>query len=140
QRLLCGITVDENGTLYACDRGDGTGTGAAIYRIDQRGRVNLVINSLRCPGLKAPVALLMDSLSHLLVLDYHKGLYRVAVAGGEIEFVADNPSSKRSGPCDCLARDHYGRLYLGSSESGELVAIPRPAEKPVLVARGLGAV
>lgn len=132
---LQGIAIDENGMLYVSDRGDAKGKGAAIYRVNPSGQVAVVTDSRRSPELTALAALLMDSLSHLLVLDGHKGLYRVAVTDGKTEFVAPNPSS-----CDSLLRDHYGRLYLGSSATGEVFAIPRPGEKPVLVACGLGAV
>src|SRR5262249_15131047 len=104
-RQLCGITVDEYGTVYACDRGDRTGNKAAIYRIRLSGQVSVVTDAERSPALKAPVALLSDSLSHLLVLDAYEVLHRVAVAGGKTEFVATSPSTKGKGTCDSLARD-----------------------------------
>jgi glucose/arabinose dehydrogenase len=139
-RHLEGITADENGMLYACCFDLDKGRGGAIYRITPQGKVTRIHDGDTSTALKMPMDLLMDSQSHLLVLDFEKGLYRVAVAGGKLEHVAEIPSSTRGPSCNSLTRDHFGRLYLGSSTAGEVFAIPRPGAKPVLVARGLGAV
>lgn len=122
---LLSIAVDENGVLYVSDANRGKGHPGAIYRIDPRGKVSLVATS------QAPGALLMDSTSHLLVLDSAPGgLYRVAVAGGKAEKVTDE------GDSGGLARDWFGRLYFTRFSKGEVYAIPRPGEKAVLLARG----
>src|SRR5205814_807112 len=115
------------GKLYVADAGDGKGAGAAVYRVDQRGRVALVSDAKRAPGLKAPRGIVMDGKSVLLVLDGASGeLLRIKVADGSAFKVADG-----FGEGGGLAWDWWGRLYLGDTKGGRVSVIPRPGEKPV---------
>jgi glucose/arabinose dehydrogenase len=124
---LGGVAVDEMGQAYVTDTGDGKGEGAAIYRVDLRGRVSLVSDAKRAPGLKAPRAVVMDGKSFLLVLDSASGeLLRVKVADGSAVKVADG-----FGAGSGLAWDRHGRLYVADAKGGRLWVIPRPDEKPV---------
>jgi glucose/arabinose dehydrogenase len=129
---LSGITVDEMGLLYVIDAGNGKGEGAAVYRVDPRGRVTLVSDSKRAPSLKAPRGVVMDGMSFLLVLDSVSGeLLRIKVADGTAEKVADGFGAGAG-----LAWDRHGRLYLSDSAGGRVFVIPRPGEKPVAAPPG----
>jgi glucose/arabinose dehydrogenase len=132
-RSLSGLAVDEQGALYVTDAGDGKGDGAAVYRIDPRGRVTLVSDSKRAPALKSPGAVVMDGLSFLLVLDSATGeLLRIKVADGTAVKLADG-----FGTGGGLAWDWWGRLYLADAKGGRVFVIPRPGEKAVLLSSGL---
>jgi hypothetical protein len=63
-RSLQSIDVDEQGTLYVSDSGDPNGRGA-IYRVDSKGKVELVTDAKRSPALDSPGGLVMDGLSHV---------------------------------------------------------------------------
>jgi glucose/arabinose dehydrogenase len=124
---LGAIDVDEEGKLYVADTG-------AVYRINPQGAVSLAADSKRAPALKAPAGLVMDGLSHLLVLDGASGeLQRIKLADGAATKVADG-FGKGGG----LAWDKYGRLYLSDRDAGRLFAIPRPGENPVVLGSGFG--
>jgi glucose/arabinose dehydrogenase/sugar lactone lactonase YvrE len=136
-RALQGVTVDpESGTVYVSDAGDGKGQGAAVYRVAPNGKVGLVTDARRVPGLTAPAGLAMDGASFLLLLDAGTGrLLRVRVAGGTAEQVADG-----LGAAAGLAWDKYGRMFISDRTGGRVFVIGRPGEKPVpLAARFRGA-
>lgn len=118
------IDIDEMGTLYVSD------TRGGIYRIDPKGKASLVTDAKRSPALQAPAGLVMDGLSHLLVIDSASGqLLRLRLADGSTRKLADGFGG------GSLVWDKYGRLY-GSDGSGRVFAIPRPGGKPVLLASG----
>lgn len=132
-QFLQDVAADEYGTLYVSDPGQGKGRTGAIYRIDQRGKVSLVANAERTPGLEAPAGLLADGTSHLFVLNSGRaGLLHLAVADGKAEKLAEDVGSGGGG----LAWDWHGRLYLTRDAEGDVLVIPRPGEKPVLLAEG----
>jgi glucose/arabinose dehydrogenase len=124
---LGGITVDENGVLYVTDlRRDGR---SAIYRIDPKGKVSLVVMSDGERPIQDMVNVLMDGKSHLLVQQLEAQLVRFNIAKGTSTALADNPGFG-------LAWDDHGRLFFCSYRPGKLFAIPRPGEKPVELASG----
>jgi glucose/arabinose dehydrogenase len=128
--LLTGIDIDEKGNLYVADAGDETGEDAAVYRINDNGNVTLVADPQRCEGLHSPRGLVMDGLNHLLVTDGVSGaLLRIQLADG-----ATTELTRGTG--GALAWDKHGRLYLAEPKAGRVVVIPRPGEKPVLLANG----
>jgi glucose/arabinose dehydrogenase len=130
--FLNDIAVDEQGTLYVSDSGDLKGGGGAIYRIDPRGKVTLVTNAKRNPRLKVPNGLVLDGMSHLLMVDFGSGeLLRIRIADGTTTLVADG-----FGGGDGLAWDMHGRLYISDWKNGRVFVIPRPGQKPVLLAAG----
>lgn len=130
--FLNDIEVDEGGTFYVSDSGDFMGKGAAVYRINPRGEVELILDSKRLPGLKAPNGLAMDGASHLLMLDAGTGtLYRIKLATDVVTKVADG-----FGVGDGLAWDKHGRLFVTDWQGGRVFVIPRPGDKPVLLAEG----
>jgi glucose/arabinose dehydrogenase len=129
---LGAIDVDEEGKLYVADAGGGE--GGAVYRITPQGAVSLVSDAKRSPALKKPAGLVMDGLSHLLLLDGGSGeLHRIKLADGTATKVAEGFGSGGG-----LAWDRYGRLYLSDRDGGRLFVIPRPGERPVALGSGLG--
>lgn len=134
--FLNDITADpESGTLYVSDSGDLKGSGGAVYRISPQGLVGLVVDAKTLPGLHTPNGVLLDGASHLLVVDFGTGvLYRVKLATGASEKVAEG-----LGGGDGLAWDNYGRLYISDYQGGQVFVIPRPGDKPVLLATGFKA-
>jgi glucose/arabinose dehydrogenase len=126
-KFLSGLCADENGILYASDGGQ-----AAIFRIDPKGKVSQIADSKKTPVLRTAHGLAMDSMFHLLVLDQITGeLHRVRVTDGASEKVADG-----FGAADSVVFDHHGRLFLTDWQNGKVYGIPRPGEKPILVAEG----
>jgi glucose/arabinose dehydrogenase len=129
------ITVDEQGALYVSDAGDPKGAGGAIYRISPRGRVERVADAQRTPALRTPTGLVMDGLSHLLVLDGGSGeLLRIKLADGSATKLAEGFGGGHG-----LAWDWRGRLYIVARQGGRVFVIPRPGDKPILLAEGFQA-
>lgn len=130
--FLNDIAVDELGFLYVSDSGDRKGGGGAVFRIDPKGKVTLVTDTKRIPGLKIPNGLVLDGKSFLLLLDAGAGeLLRVKIADGTSVKVAEG-----FGHGDGLVWDHFGRLFVSDWAGGKVFGIPRPGEAPVLIASG----
>jgi glucose/arabinose dehydrogenase len=131
--FLNDLAVNEQGTLYVSDSGDFDGGGAAVYSIDGRGKVALVTDSKRIPGLKAPNGVAVEGEGHLLLLDLDTGiLHRVKLSDGSATKVADG-----FGTADGVAWDKHGRLFVTDFKAGRVYGIPRPGVKPVVIAEGL---
>jgi glucose/arabinose dehydrogenase len=132
-QALHDITVDpESGLVYVSDAG-AEGKGGAVYRITPKGKVSLVTDGKRWPGLHTPRALVLDGASFLLVADGGTGeLHRVRLRDGKAEKVAAGIGSG-----DGLAWDWYGRLYLSDAEGGRALVIGRPGQEPVALSAKL---
>jgi glucose/arabinose dehydrogenase len=129
---LTGITVDETGTLYVTDKGDDKGNNGAIFRIDPKGNVALVVDQKKNEKLERPGGIVMDGMSHLLVLAHSSALHRIKIADGTSTLEAKVVGNEG------LAWDYYGRLYISETSKGGYVnVIPRPGEKAVRVASGI---
>jgi glucose/arabinose dehydrogenase len=126
---LAWITVDETGALYVTDQGDGAGRGSAVFRIDPKGKVTLVVDEKKNPAVKSPGGIVMDGMSHLLVLTSPFDLHRIKIADGTSSLVAEGVGNQG------LAWDYYGRLYVSEMIKGNryVHVIPRPGEKHVRV-------
>jgi glucose/arabinose dehydrogenase len=124
---LRGLDFDELGRLYVADAGSG-GKGGAIYRIDPNGKVSRVSDAI-----PSPTGLVMDGLSHLLVLDSASGqLLRLRLVDNSIQRVAEQCG------CGSLVWDKYGRLY-GTDGASRVFVVPRPGEKPIALSSGFQA-
>lgn len=132
---LHAIVVDpESGTVYVSDDGDPPGMPAALYRINPKGKVDLVSDAARWPDMHTPSGLALDGASHLLVADCVKGsVTRLRLADGKpTEQLAAGLGSLHG-----LAWDMHGRLFFADRTGGRVIGIPRPGTKPVAVATGL---
>jgi glucose/arabinose dehydrogenase len=132
-QFLTDIAVDmENGTLYVSDAGDRQGKGGAVYRINPKGKVDIVTDAKRWPAIHTPLALVLDGASHLLLADAGTGeLQRIKVANGTAEKVAEG-----FGSGDGLAWDKFGRLFISDGTSGKVFVMARPDDRPVALASG----
>ncbi len=131
--FLNDITVDpETGMVYVSDSGK-DGKGGAVYRINPKGgAVTTVVNEKQIPGLHTPNGVQNDGTSFLLLADFGTGiLHRIKLADGTAEKVAEGFDG-----ADGVTWDYYGRLYVSSWKHGKLWVIPRPGDKPILVAEG----
>jgi glucose/arabinose dehydrogenase len=134
---LTDLTVDEHGVLYVADCNCDLEKGGkhSIWRIDQKGKVSLVVDSKRSPELDQPHCIVMDGKSHLLAMCFNSALLlRIKVSDGAVTKV-----EKAGG--QSMSWDLHGRLFFmnlrlgieGQAADWELVAIPRPGQKPILV-------
>jgi glucose/arabinose dehydrogenase len=132
-KFLNDLVADpESGILYVSDSGDLKGNDGVVYKIDPKGKVTVVTDSKKLPGLKTPNGLLMDGQNHLLLLDFGSGeLHRVKIADGSGTKIADGFKGG-----DGLVWDRWGRLYISSWEQGKVWVIARPGDKPILMAEG----
>jgi len=130
--LLTDIAVDENGILYVSDSGNQKGQGGAVYRIDRKGAAKLIADTHSIPSLKTPRGLVLDGVSHLLLLDSITGdLLRVRITSGTAVKVAHGFEGG-----DGLAWDWFGQLFIASSTQAKVWGIARPGQKPMLLASG----
>lgn len=121
----------ESGMIYVSDSGDLKGHAGAVYSITPQGLVRLVVNEKTLPGLNTPNGLILDGASHLLLADFGTGfLHRIKLATGTSEKIAEGLGSS-----DGLAWDNHGRLFVSDYKGGQVFAINRPGDKPVLVAK-----
>lgn len=145
--FLNDIAVDEHGVLYVSDSGDLKGNGGAVYRIammqpnpkakddaGKKGKVHVrsIIDGKADPQIKTPNGLVMDGKHHLLMLDFTSGdLFRIHVETAVAKKIAGGFDGG-----DGLAWDHFGRLFVTSWKTGKAWGIPRPGQKPILIAEG----
>ncbi len=148
--FLNDIVIDpESGTLYVSDSGDLKGKGGAVYRIPPKtapkkkgdttapvaDAVTLVADAAKLPALNAPNGLVLDGQLNLLLVDFGSGeLHRIKIADGSAQKLAEG-----FGGGDGLIWDWFGRLFISDYKNGKVYAIPRPGEKPILIAEGFQA-
>jgi glucose/arabinose dehydrogenase len=130
---LTAIAVEyEKGTLFVVDSGGGKAP-AAIYRVTAGGTVEPIVDAKNRPELGTPSGILLDGAAHVLVTDAERGtLSRVKLADGTIEKLVEGLGGPRG-----LTWNQYGRLFICDNKNGQVLAIPRPGEKPVAIATGL---
>jgi glucose/arabinose dehydrogenase/sugar lactone lactonase YvrE len=137
--FLNDIVADERGTLYVSDT-----RGPALFKIAPKPlpkgskltperTTTLVGDGKTLDFLKKPNGLLMDSLNHLLVLDFETGdLNRLNLDTKKAEKVAGGFIGG-----DGLSFDYFGQLFITSWGQGKTWAIPRPGVEPILIGEGL---
>ena len=84
---LSGLAADpESGILYVSDAGDAQGKSGAIFRVSPQGRVDLVTDAKRLPGLSSPSGLALDGQSHVVFVDSGTGaLQRIKLANRGVD-------------------------------------------------------
>jgi glucose/arabinose dehydrogenase len=139
-KFLNDIVADHQGQFYVSDSGDLKGGGGVVFKISTRptkagpvaGKVTLLVDGEKDREVKAPNGLLMSSEYHLFLLDAHSGtLSRVTLHDGKRLRLAEG-----FGVGDGIARDDFGRLYLSDWKNGKVFVLPRPGDRPVLLASG----
>ena len=135
-KFLNDIHVDpESGIVYVSDSGNLMGKDGAVYRIDPKGKVTLLLDEKNFLGLNTPNGLHLDGQQHLLLADFGTGeLFRVKLADKSREKLADG-----FGGADGICWDHFGRLFISDWKNGKVFVIPRPGVKPILLADGFKA-
>jgi glucose/arabinose dehydrogenase len=133
-QFLNDITVDERGALYVTDSGE-TSAGA-IFRIlppPPRGRaapkVERAADVTTTPRLQHVQGVAMDGMSHLLLTDQAGRLQRLRLFDGSLTELAQGAGGG-------VTWDWRGRLYFTDHNDGRVLVIPRPREKPVVLAAG----
>ena len=124
------IASDGRGNLYVSDSGDRAGRKGAVFRIDSRKRVAMVLDGeLTSPRIEVPNGILVDDPDHIFVTDFGLGdLYRYDLFTNTAEKV----SGGFGGP-DGLARDGRGRLFVGDWKNGRLFQVNTVLEPPILL-------
>jgi glucose/arabinose dehydrogenase len=129
---LQAVTVDELGTLYVLDAKTNEGNDPTIFRIDAKGKVSVVVDGKKNRALNDPGCIAMDGMSYVLVTDATGEVNRFKIADGTSTKVIEG-----MGMLCGIAWDHFGKLYVSTYHTGDKVyVIPRPGEKPVLLASG----
>ena len=121
----------ESGALFVSDSGDLKGAGGAVHRIDiKTGAVELIADAKSIPGLHSPNGLALDGASRLLLLDFGTGaFYRINLLDKTAQKFLDGFEGG-----DGVTWDKFGRLFVSSWKQGKVWGIPRPGQKPVLMA------
>lgn len=124
---LRAIDADELGQLYLLDADE---QSSAIYRIGPKSKkVEVITSAETTPGLGQARGLVLDGMSFLVLSDAAGKLQQLKLADKSLQPRAD----AGGGP---IAWDKFGRLFVGNAKSGTIAVIPRPGEKPVILATG----
>jgi len=135
--FLNDLAVDKGGGIFlVSDSGDRQGKLGAVYRIDHRlHKVEAVLNNEILPALNFPNGVEFDGGQFAIVADMGAGfLYRLNLESKKAEKIAEGLDG-----ADGLVWDPWGRLFITSWRTGKVFGIPRPGQKPILMAEGLQA-
>src|SRR5205809_299719 len=104
------VCVGPGGRVFVTTIGEfGKDGDGAVYSIDPKRTVKVVVDEKKLPGLHTPTGVLNDGTSFLLLAEVETGiLRRIKLADGTSEKVADLPAVRG------IAWDWYGRLYITS--------------------------
>ena len=124
------IAHDGLGNFYVSDSGNRAGEQGAVFRIDARRQVTLVLDGeLTSPRIEVPDGLLVDDPDHLFVADSGLGyLYRYSLITGTAQRVGGG-----FGGTAGLAREPGGRLFVGDRKNGRLFQVVSDFEPPGLL-------
>ena len=131
--MLNDITSDGQGNLYVSDSGAMTGGGGKVFCIASDGKVTLVVDEQKIPGLIRPNGVLIDRNKNLLLADARAGvLYRITLPDGSHQKIAEELGSP-----DGIVEDASGTLYTSDNRGGRILRISPSNDEPVVVAEGL---
>ncbi|WP_052177705.1 SMP-30/gluconolactonase/LRE family protein [Methylotenera sp. G11] len=120
--FLNDLEADPQGNLYVSDSGDvlGKGGGGAIYRIDAKGQVTLLINDKQDARIAGPNGLLADDTGNfLLEVDFASGiLYSLNTQTGQLTDIAEG-----FGGGDGLVHHSNGTMYVSDWKNGKVFSV-----------------
>ncbi|MFO0878599.1 MAG: PQQ-dependent sugar dehydrogenase [Gemmataceae bacterium] len=133
--FLNDLEIDNQGVLYVADTGNHKGDHGAVFRVGTDRKVSVVVNKARDKRIGSPNGLRLVNEYHLHVADFASGkLFEVRLSDGKVNELAEG-----FGGADGITFDYHGRLYVSDWKGGKVHVIPRPGEKPVLLASGFQA-
>ncbi len=117
-QFLNDLAFGDDGLLYVSDSGDLQGKGGAVYQVDAKGKVTTLVNG-DDPRVLAPNGVLADGKEHILMVDFVSGiLYRIKVATGKMEAIAEG-----FGGGDGVARDHKNVIWVSDWKNGRVFSV-----------------
>jgi len=129
--FLNDLEADPQGNLYVSDSGDvfGAGKGGAIYKINAKGQVTLLINDLQDARIKAPNGLLADDTGNfLLVVDFASGvLYTLNTQTQKLTDIAEG-----FGGGDGVVHHSNGTMYVSDWKNGKVFSVNTKGDVAVI--------
>ncbi len=124
------IASDGVDNFYVSDSGDRAGKKGAVFWINAKKQVTLVLDGeLTDPPIAVPNGLLCDGPDHLIVADFGLGyLYRFDLKTKTAQRLGGG-----FGGTDGIARDSAGRLYIGDWKNGRLFQVRSEPDPPRLL-------
>jgi hypothetical protein len=118
--FLNDLEADIAGNLYVSDSGDLKGAGGAIYKIDSKGNVTLLINHQQDARILAPNGLLMDDAGDVLMeVDFASGvLYSYNMKTKVLADIAEG-----FGGGDGLVHHSSGKMFVSDWKNGKVFSI-----------------
>jgi sugar lactone lactonase YvrE len=120
--FLNDLEADPQGNLYVSDSGDilGKGGGGAIYKINAKGHVTLLINDKQDARITGPNGLLADDTGNfLLEVDFASGiLYSLNTQTGQLSDIAEG-----FGGGDGLVHHSNGTMYVSDWKNGKVLSV-----------------
>jgi gluconolactonase len=120
--FLNDLEADPQGNLYVSDSGDlfGSGKGGAIYKINPKGEVKLLINDIQDARVKAPNGLLADDTSTVLIyVDFASGiLYSLNTQTNTLNDIAEG-----FGGGDGVVHRSNGTMYVSDWKGGKVFSV-----------------
>lgn len=127
--IFLDIDVDAAGNLYVLREEQKRGS---IYRVGQNRRVSLIAKGIKDKPLFSPFSLRVAGEYHLCVTETDSDeLLQVRISDGEVTKTASLGRTLVG-----MTHDHFGRMYASDGKEGKVYVIPRPGDKPVLLASG----
>ena len=118
--FLNDLEADSAGNLYVSDSGDLKGNGGAIYKIDQQGKVTLLINQQQDARILAPNGLLLDDAGDVLMeVDLASGiLYSYNM---KTKVLTDLAAGFGGG--DGLVHHSSGKMFVSDWKNGKVFSV-----------------
>lgn len=130
-QFLNDLEADPQGNLYVSDSGDvmKTGKGGAIYKINPRGEVKLLIDGKQDARVMAPNGLLADDTGNvLLFVDFTSGvLYSLNQQTQALTDIAEG-----FGGGDGVVHHSNGTMYVSDWKNGKVFSINTKGEVTLL--------
>lgn len=119
-QFLNDLEPDLAGNLYVSDSGDLKSSGGAIYKIDQQGKVTLLISHEQDARILVPNGLLMDDAGDvLMVVDFASGiLYSYNMQTKVLTDLAEG-----FGGGDGLVHHSSGKMFVSDWKNGKVFSI-----------------